>query len=317
MSKLLIGEGCEVRYHQPDWDYRRAQGRSQSELKEVLRSPAHWLARYGPNAEPCFPSAAMIIGTALHAKVLEPEAFDGRFYDRSQAAKPLSVAALKAALAQEQVEIPKGARKADLEALLYPDGKPVDQRTGLAKEDFALVNGMAEALRSHAVAGCWFDPGRSNYRKANEISIYVDQGHNPYGLPIKGRIDRLEKTAEGWLILDLKTTDDASPDAFMKKAFNLGYHLQAAFYCDLVARAFQNANVQFIFCAIERKRPHGIALYQASPAFLSAGMEKVQQAASALRHALATDSYGGYPQQIQPLDLPAWAKSGQRQPDLF
>ena len=111
MSKLLIGEGCEVRYHQPDRDYRRAQGRSQSELKEVLRSPAHWLARYGPNAEPSFPSAAMIIGTAFHAKVLEPEAFDGRFYDRSQAAKPLSVAALKAALAQEQVEIPKGGQE--------------------------------------------------------------------------------------------------------------------------------------------------------------------------------------------------------------
>lgn len=317
MPQLLLGEGCEVRYHQPDRDYRRAKGHSQSELKEVLRSPAHWLARYGPNAEPTFPSAAMIIGTALHAKVLEPEAFDGMFFDRSEKPKELTVPELKAALEEEQIEIPKGAKKADLESLLYPDGKPVDKRTSLSKEDFAIVNGMTEALRTHDVTGRWFDPGRNNYRKANEISFYVDEANSPYGMPIKGRVDRLEKTKDGWLILDLKTTDDASPDAFMKKAFNLGYHLQAAFYTDLVARTFRDANVKFIFCAIERRRPHGVALYEASPEFLNFGMEKVQEAASSLRYALETQHFGGYSQQIQSLGLPAWAKSKQNEPDLF
>ena len=67
------------------------------------------------------------------------------------------------------------------------------------------------------------------------------------------------------MILDLKTTDDASASAFQRKAYQMGYHLQAAFYTDLVAKVFgcDPADVDFMFCAIERKRPHGIGLYKA------------------------------------------------------
>ena len=39
----------------------------------------------------------------------------------------------------------------------------------------------------------------------------------------------------------------------MKKAFNLGYHLQAAFYTDLVARTFRDANVKFV-CSPDEHR---------------------------------------------------------------
>lgn len=314
---LQITDGCEVRFMQPDRDYRRAKYHSQSELKEVLRSPAHWLARYGPEAEPTFPSNAMTIGTALHARVLEPSAFDGMFYDRSEKPKDPTVAELKEALTEEGIEIPKGAKKADLEALLYPDGKPVDKRTSLAAEDFKRVCGMGDALRTHPLAGTWFDPGRKNYRRGNELSIYVEADANPWGLPIKGRLDRLEKTSEGWLILDLKTTDDASADAFGKKAFNLGYDIQAFFYSWLVKKAFGTDDVRFLFCAIERNRPHGIGLYEASQEMLELGEEKVNNAMHSLRTALSSDTFAGYSADIQKLSVPAWLTKRSTQPIEF
>jgi hypothetical protein len=135
--------GTEIRFKQPDFAYRKAEGVSQSELKEVLRSPAHWLARYGPDAAPTFPSNAMIIGTALHCKLLEPELFDSEFVDRSTLDKELTITQLKAALDDEGIEYKKTAKKPELEALLYPEGKPVDKRTSLSGDDFAIVNGMA------------------------------------------------------------------------------------------------------------------------------------------------------------------------------
>ena len=104
-------QGTEIRFRQPDPAYRKAEGRSQSELKEVLRSPAHWLARYGPEAEPTFPSTAMIIGTALHCKVLEPEIFDGSFVDRSSLDKELTVTQLNATLDEEGIEYQQAAKK--------------------------------------------------------------------------------------------------------------------------------------------------------------------------------------------------------------
>ena len=303
---LQTVEGTEIRFHQPDPAYRSAEGVSQSELKEVLRSPAHWLARYGPNAEPTFPSTAMIIGTALHAKVLEPEVFDKGFVDRSSKPKELTIGQLKEELDNAEIEYKKTAKKPELEALLYPDGKPVDKRTSLAPEDFRAVCGMADALRTHPVAGQWFDPGRKNYRRGNEVSLYVDDLE---GVKVKGRLDRLEKTSNGWLILDLKTTDDASPDAFSKKSFNLGYYIQAAFYSDLVRLVFGEQNVEFMFCAIERRAPHGIGLYKASEEMIQLGREKYLEALRTLKYCQNREIFPGYSPEPQELQLPGWAKN--------
>lgn len=308
---IETAQGTELRFNQPDAAYRRAEGVSQSELKEVLRSPAHWLARYGPNAEPTFPSIAMIIGTALHCKLLEPELFDSQFVDRGSLEKELTVTQLKAALDDEGIEYKKTAKKPELEALLYPDGKPVDKRTSLSPDDFAIVNGMAEATRSHSIAGNWFDPGLKNYRRANELSMYVEASEETYGLPIKGRLDRLVKTSDGWMILDLKTTDDASPGAFQKKAFNLGYHLQAAFYEDLVRKVLKADRVDFLFCAIERRRPHGISLFKAGEDMIELGRKQYKDALRTLAYCRKTDSFPGYQSEVQELTLPGWAKGPQ------
>ena len=308
---LQTTQGTEIRFRQPDGAYRKAEGTSQSELKEVLRSPAHWLARYGPEAEPTFPSIAMIIGTALHCRVLEPEVFDGSFVDRSSLDKELNISQLKAALDEEGIEYKKAAKKPELEALLYPDGKPVDKRTSLSKEDYAIVCGMADALRTHDITGAWFDPGRTNYRKANEVSMYVEASAETFGLPIKGRLDRLEKTANGWMILDLKTTDDASPSGFQRKAFQMGYHIQAAFYTDLVAKVFgcDPDSVEFMFCAIERKRPHGIGLYRAGTEMTDMGRKAYKRALQVLSFCKTRDKFPGYEPVITDLMPPAWAKS--------
>lgn len=312
---LKVAEGSEVRFLQQDRDYRKAEGVSQSELKEVLRSPAHWLARYGPNAEPVFPSIAMIIGTALHCKVLEPEIFDASFCDRSKLDKDLTVTELKAALDEEGIEYKKTAKKPELEALLYPDGKPVDKRTSLAADDFRMVCGMSDALRTHEVAGRWFDPGRTNYRKGNEMSLYIEDFN---GMKVKGRIDRLEKTgSNSFMILDLKTTDDASPSAFQKKAFNLGYHIQAAFYSDLVRHVFQADSVEFMFCAVERKAPHGIGLYRAGEQMIDFGREKYLEAIKTLAHCKKNEVFYGYSPDPQELTLPGWVKTGAVDLPLF
>ena len=307
---LSTAPNTEIRFLQPDRDYREHQGVSQSELKEVLRSPAHWLARYGPDAEPVFPTLQMTIGTALHCKTLEPEAFDKSFVDRSAKPKDPTVAELREMLTARGVEFKTTAKKGDLEALAFPDGKPTDKRTSLAPEDFRTVCGMADALRTHETTGIWFDPGQENYRRHNEVSLYVDGLEHEGGL-LKGRIDRLVRTETGWQILDLKSTDDARPEAFQRKAFNLGYHIQAAFYTDLVARVMDcdPVDVEFVFVAVERKAPHGISLFRAEPDLLEFGRAEYKRALIQLAHCRSTGKFGAYPGMIQALTLPRWANS--------
>jgi RecB family exonuclease len=141
--------------------------------------------------------------------------------------------------------------------------------------------------------------------------MYAEPCADTFGLPIKGRLDRLEKTANGWMILDLKTTDDASPSTFQKKAFTMGYHLQAAFYTDLVRKVLQTDEVEFMFCAMERRRPHGIALYRAGADMLELGRKQYKEALRTLAYCKETESFPGYDSEVLDLSLPGWAKYGQ------
>ena len=300
-----------VAYGQPDRDYREADFFSQSEAKELLISPAHWLARYGPDAEPFFPTPAMVLGTAAHHRILEPDTFEDCFVPRSQHGGEPTVAELKKLLTEQGVEFKSTAKKADLLSLAFPDGVPVDKRKALSDEDWRHVHGMHAALRSHDYTGMWFDPGQKDYRKNNEVSIYskTHQGHL-----IKGRLDRIQIDGNKLRILDLKTVDKATPRAFQRKLVDFRYDLQAAWYTRLAAEAFADMEVEFIFVAIEKKPPYGICLYRASEGVLDHGNRLMDKALNTLGERRALDDWPAYPPEILDLELPGWETMQEDEP---
>ena len=160
----LSNNPTQVAFYQPDPDYRKTEGISQSAMKELLISPAHYQAAYGPNAEPRFATAAMTWGLALHGRVLEPEKFDNLFYDRSKKPKEPTVGELKEMATEMGLDFKSTIKKAELEALIWPEGKKKDNRTSLDPKDFDNVVRAAEALRTHDITGDWFCPGQENYR---------------------------------------------------------------------------------------------------------------------------------------------------------
>lgn len=304
-----------VTYRQADRDYRKAEGISQSMLKEILVSPAHYQARYGPGAEPFFPSAAMIQGTATHCLILEPEEFDRQFYNRADKPKELTITQLKAELDEQGIEYPKSAKKADLELLVYPDGKPVEKRTSLDEATFSQVHSAAEALRSHEITGRWFDPSSPQYRKFNEVSLYA---RHDLGVNIKGRLDRMVVDNEDQVvnIYDLKTTASADPREFTRTLVNLKYDLQAAFYTRLVQQCFPEHAVNFYFVALERKAPHGISVFRAGADVLQAGTRKMEKALMKLISCQELDYWPGYDPVIHEVVMPAWAMGNDTESDF-
>ena len=64
------------------------------------------------------------------------------------------------------------------------------------------------------------------------------------------------------LIVDLKTSQDASPDAFARTAATFKYHLQAAWYIDgLHAAGVTPEQTAFAFVVIEKTPPHSVGTY--------------------------------------------------------
>lgn len=293
-----------IAWQQPDPDYRKAEGLSQSAMKEVLRSPAHYRARYGPDAEPFFPTPAMQVGTAVHALLLEPEEFERKYCSRADYQGEPTVAELQERLTADAVEFKKSAKKAELLALAYPDGLPTDSRTALGSEEWRTVHGVAEALRSHDLAGAWFDDTQPDYRKHNEVSIYA-QG--PTGQTLKARLDRIQDGGDRMLILDLKTTDCADPSSFARKLVGLNYDLQAAWYSRLAGEAFPDCRADFLFVAVERKPPYAVQVYRADESVITSGLRKMDRAISRYSECVALDYWPSYDPEVLPISMPRWA----------
>ena len=292
-------------HQQADADYRRLDGLSQSMAKELLNSPAHYMARYGPEAQPFFPTAAMKQGTAVHCRVLEPEVFAQAYMSKDDKPKEPTVAELKVQLDAAGIEYPKSAKKGDLEALLWPDGKPAEKREALTGDIWREVHGAADALRTHDITGHWFDPGQQDYRKMNEVSCMRE---SDLGQLLKGRFDRIQIEDGVVKVLDLKTTADASPRQFQRTAANLHYDLQAAWYTLLAEGAFPGLPVEFYFVAVERKAPHGISLFKASAGLINSGRRKMAKALALHAQCLELDYWPSYDPVIHELELPTWAE---------
>ncbi len=130
-----------------------------------------------------------------------------------------------------------------------------------------------------------------------------------YVVPCKARLDAIGYRDEEAFIVDLKTTTDASPAGFARKAWELGYHLQAAWYVDALAESRGCEAPSFYFVAVE-KDSGLVSVHQATDAFIVAGREAYRRAMDQFAEAWHSGVWPGYPEEIHALDVPAWARKG-------
>ncbi len=312
MSASPVSSAVEVAFLQDERTYRANEAISQSEMKELLNSPAHFMSRYGPDAEPFIASPAMKLGTAIHHRALEPETFSKHYVSKGESNAEPTIPELKEMAKEQEIDIKGKSKKADLLAAVFPDGIPKEKRNVLSEKDWLICHGAADALRSHEVTGDWFSPGLPGFRRTNEVSIYAT---DHLGLRRKCRIDRLHMDVEEGRIsiVDLKTTEDCSIAGFTRSILNYKYHLQAFWYSDLVRRAIEaealpRMDVDFYFVAVERKRPFAINVFHASQEVLSEGAKLAEKAVHTLSQCRELDFWPGLDPVIHELNLPSWGK---------
>ena len=106
-------------------------------------------------------------------------------------------------------------------------------------------------------------------------------------------------------VIDIKSTRNASPQSFMRDAYNMKYHIQAAFYLDGVRANGMEIN-KFVFIAIEKDAPFIVQTYVADDAFIERGREDYKKALEILVRCKETGNYPAYETGIQTLELPKW-----------
>jgi exodeoxyribonuclease VIII len=249
----------------PAAEYHAHGAVSKSLLDRVARSPLH--ARAYLDGDRAEQTAAMKFGEALHTAVLEPSRFmsDYRVFDGDLRTKQ---------------------GKLDYEALLAT-GATIIQRG-----DMTTVEAMSLAVRQHPTAGeLLASPG------VNEASVFWEDAST--GLACRCRPDRWLRDLG--IVVDVKTTVDASPEQFARSIFRYRYHVQAAHY--LSGTKAQ----RFIFVAVEKEFPHAVAVYELDEASLALGMQARDQDLATLAVCMSSNEWPGYPAEIQTITLPAWS----------
>lgn len=170
-------------------------------------------------------------------------------------------------------------------------------RIVLSPEGWEQLHGMASAVHNHPAAGALLTsvPG------AAEKSVYwID--------PTTGVLCRCRP--DWWrddnLIVDLKTTEDASPEGFAKSIANWRYDVQAAYYLDGIQQATGKRPKAFVFIAVEKKPPFAVGVYVLDGETLEIGRAQYQQDLRAFSECERSGEWPGYGDKIQTINMPGW-----------
>jgi len=257
-------------------DYHRGPGASalsKGGLVELSRSPAHYKAMLDNPQEP---TPSLIFGTQFHCAVLEPELFAIHYIVEPKVDK-------RTKAGKEEY--------AAFQALLQEKGQEV-----ISQESLDLIGNMKEALFQSQVASGLLSDGLS------EQSIFWH--HPKWQFMCKCRPDHINTRHR--VLVDIKTTLDASPEAFSRAVVNYRYHWQAAHYLEGVNTILEDEYSEFIYIAIEKSPPFAVQIYRIKHDDIYLAQEQIKPLLSRYAECLASDTWPGPPDRIQSLELPQW-----------
>lgn len=247
-------------------NYRQQPGLSGSVLGDLARSPAHFKERVDNPKEP---TPAMITGTLWHTAVLEPWR-----------------------LANDYATAPDGLNgntneyKA-LKASATARGVPLIRQADMVE---ALKAG--DLVRGHRQAFSIFS---SDYEAEHEVYWEED------GVQCKGKLDLY--LPELYVVVDYKTTNDASLEKFYWKVTELGYLLQLAHYqAGIRVLTGRTEFPGILIIAQEQDSPYVVQVYEIPQHMIDQAHAKRKELLQVYKRCSETGIWGGYSDQIMRLE---------------
>ena len=130
---------------------------------------------------------------------------------------------------------------------------------------------------------------------------------------IKGKCRPDWLSDDSSIVVDIKTTTDASPRGFQKSISTWGYHLQLGWYLRGLRKLGLLAE-QFIFIAIEKTPPFCVGVYRADQDMINFAMKELDQLMPEIQTAMVSKEFPDYTPEIMSLGLPPWMIEKKQQP---
>lgn len=213
-----------------------------------------------------FDSAAMLRGRCVHLAVLEP-----------------------AKLRTEVVLFGGSSRRGKEWERFEADNKGKEILLG---SELYAVERAARAVRESKQAAPYLEAGRA------EVTVLWES----MGVKLKSRLDWV---ADCGVILDLKSTKDASPSGFPKEVANYQTLAQAAFYVDAWKHA-TGESLPYVLLAVEASAPFAVQTYRVPEHLLEVGRIQYRSWLATLSRCLKTGVWEAYAPGELELVMPLW-----------
>lgn len=244
-------------------EYEGIQAVRWSTLRVLRVSPLHY--RHALRSERP-ETAAMRIGRAIHAFILEPDTFHDRFVCY------------------------RGQRRGKDWTGFASDH---ESKTILTEVEWKRAIGAGAAVHGHPCALSYLAGGVQEH-----VLTWTDQ---ETGIACKGRVD----SAGEWLV-DLKTTTVIEPRRFGSHAARLGVHGQLSFYLDGCRANDILVRDEPRIVVVQSEPPHDVVVYRVSRHVVDAGRDLYRELLGELKECRESGAWPGVsPDEIE-LIPPDW-----------
>lgn len=255
--------------------YHAGPGISKSGLWTIdQQSPAHYKFPPERDEESTQARAAKDFGTAAHIAILEPERFEKAVF--------------------KGPEDRRGNKWKDAEEFCQ-----IEKKTLLVASAYDNVLAMRDAVHADPwINGIITGGGKSKVIEAS--GYWID--------PVTGELCRCRPDLyrkDLKLILDVKSTASAHPDAFARSVVNYGYHAQEAFYTDGWQACGQKVEA-FAFLAWEKKSPFAFGVYELPPPIVEEGRAIMRKSLNTYAECRKANRWPGYSEGVQELSFKRW-----------
>ncbi len=258
-------------------EYQAQPGLNQSTIKQILANPQKWANGFAEKPK----GAALNFGAFCHDCLLSPQEIPNKYLLCDIDKLDLRF--------KEHKEL---ASEAESKGLILIDNTTLSH----AK---ALISANDRTLKEYF-------QGEGD----KELSFYGSYlGETP--IHTKARFDFI--SADRCKIVDLKIMQNADKASFSAAVAKFGYHIQAAYYMDVIGQTPKPKD--FIFVAIEKDPPYLCGIYRLSQETLDLGRERYKKAVQIFKNKprFSTQNYYAVDlefdcvEPVQTISLPAYA----------
>lgn len=252
-------------------DYHKGPGLSSTDIKELLKSPAHFVGKKTGKSKP--ETKAKLFGTGTHQALFEPEVFKA------------TVKILPTTINRRTNE-GKAAYAAWMEAHKHC--------TLVTPDEYDQIVEIRDRMQDSPI---WL---ALNEGAMYELACYAECPRT--GVLLKSKADIIQDDT----ISDLKTTIDARPRAFAREIKKFDYHISGSFYLRVFNLALGGGFNKFMWIAVEKTFPFGKGFYPLSKNHQRIGNYEIDRALQIYTDCVASGRWPAYPDVVTDIDFDDW-----------